>query len=65
VLFVSGAGPAEPRRQGLLGSDAGFLSKPFAPDALIARVEALLGARPTNGAGHSAEDLPTYSNGSG
>jgi signal transduction histidine kinase/ActR/RegA family two-component response regulator len=65
VLFVSGAGPAEPRRQGLLGPAAGFLSKPFAPDTLIARVEALLGARPSSGAGHSAEDHPTYSNGSG
>jgi eukaryotic-like serine/threonine-protein kinase len=56
VLFVSGAGPAEPRRQGLLGRDGSFLQKPFAPDALIARVEALLGVRPESHADQAAED---------
>jgi DNA-binding response OmpR family regulator len=40
----------------LLGPDAGFLHKPFAPDALVARVEALLGARPSSSVSHSAED---------
>jgi signal transduction histidine kinase/ActR/RegA family two-component response regulator len=42
VLFVSGEGPDDLLRRGLLDGDSAFLPKPFKPEILLAHVQALL-----------------------
>ncbi len=44
VLFVSGFSDAETVDRARVGRHSAFLPKPFAPDALLARVDELLGA---------------------
>jgi two-component system cell cycle sensor histidine kinase/response regulator CckA len=44
LLFVSGDGPDELQRKGLLTPHSAFLAKPFAPDALLRQIQSVLRA---------------------
>lgn len=57
VLFTSAYGAEEVVRRGLIPADAGFLQKPFSPEALVAKLQSVSGSEPLAGTDQPRTDV--------